>query len=475
MSLSTPRLSVPAAAVTLAAGIFAGYALVGGPPGIGFPLTALFVVAALITADPSIVRSPDALGFGGLSLVLVSTAALRDAEWIVALNLLAALPLAAFAVARVSTWASLPIAAIRAMVNAILAPARVGVVLMGRIAGPRRAGIGPVLRGLLVGALLLLLFGPLLMSADTAFAQITEDLLAREWFGALLPARLFTAVLVVGIAGGLAVTYVRFKQMPVPDPEALALARDSIRKRIRSRAEWVLPLALLDLLFVAFVAVQIAVLFGGRDHVLDTAGVTYAEYARSGFFQLLAVAFLTLAVISVAIIVTRSDEARDKKLLQVLLGILCVCTLVMLLSAFDRLTLYENTFGFTRLRIGVHATILWVAGVFAMVIGAGITWRAKWFPRAFVAFTAVALIGFTIANPDAIIAEKNVQRYEETGKLDTHYVSTLSADALPALLELPRVVEAEFVGRFVERLSYDEPWASGNVARARARHLLETR
>ena len=56
-----------------------------------------------------------------------------------------------------------------------------------------------------------------------------------------------------------------------------------------SRAEWVIPLALLDALFLAFVIVQLAVLFGGHDRVLRTTGLTYAEYARSGFWQLLAV------------------------------------------------------------------------------------------------------------------------------------------------------------------------------------------
>ena len=62
-------------------------------------------------------------------------------------------------------------------------------------------------------------------------------------------------------------------------------------------AEWAIPLALLDLLFLAFVAVQLTVLFGGHDHVLETSGLTYAEYAREGFWQLIAAAALTLVVV----------------------------------------------------------------------------------------------------------------------------------------------------------------------------------
>ena len=48
-------------------------------------------------------------------------------------------------------------------------------------------------------------------------------------------------------------------------------------------------------LFAAFVALQIAALYGGHDHVLRTAGLTYAEYAHEGFAQLMVAAALTLA------------------------------------------------------------------------------------------------------------------------------------------------------------------------------------
>jgi hypothetical protein len=80
------------------------------------------------------------------------------------------------------------------------------------------------------------------------------------------------------------------------------------------RLEWVLPLALLDALVAAFVLVQLTVLFGGSRHVLRRAGPTYAEYARSGFWQLLAVSALTLLVIAGAMRWaprrTRADTGR---------------------------------------------------------------------------------------------------------------------------------------------------------------------
>ncbi len=74
------------------------------------------------------------------------------------------------------------------------------------------------------------------------------------------------------------------------------------------------------LLFGGFVAVQATVLFGGARHVLETAGLTSAEYARQGFWQLLAVTVLTLLVIGVVVRFARRESVVDRTWLRVLLG-----------------------------------------------------------------------------------------------------------------------------------------------------------
>src|SRR4029078_7451345 len=97
-------------------------------------------------------------------------------------------------------------------------------------------------------------------------------------------------------------------------------------------------------------ALRFATLCGRRRHVLDTAGLTYAEYARSGFAQLMVVAALTLAVAAAARRRAPGSGAPD--------AALCVLTLVVLASALKRLGLYEETFGFTRLRFAAHVSLL---------------------------------------------------------------------------------------------------------------------
>jgi hypothetical protein len=203
------------------------------------------------------------------------------------------------------------------------------------------------------------------------------------------------------------------------------------------------PLIALVTLFAAFVALQLAALYAGHDYVLRTADLTYAEYAREGFAQLLVAAALTLAVIAAA--------ARWATVSRLLLGALCVLTLVVLASALTRLGLYMHAYGFTRLRLTAEAVILWLGALFVLVLIAG---GRGWMPRATVALSAAAMLAFAISNPDRRVAEQNLKR---EGPVDERVLRELSADAAPALpCRLAGEVEPDSVVAF-------------NLGRARAR------
>jgi hypothetical protein len=237
--------------------------------------------------------------------------------------------------------------------------------------------------------------------------------------------------------------------------------------------EWVIPLTLVNLVFAAFVVVQITVLFGGEQHVLRTTGLTYAEYARSGFFQLVVIAALVLVVVAASVNLAKSESERDRRLMQALLGLLCVLTLVVLLSALKRLGLYEETYGFTRLRFFVHVAIFWLALVILAVMTAGVRWNARWLPRIVVGLTAAGLLVVNVINPDAFIAARNLVRYEATGKIDTYYLSTmLSADAVPILVEAPEEVRACVLAGHYRRFGQPLSFWSWNLGREAARDAL---
>ena len=282
------------------------------------------------------------------------------------------------------------------------------VVLAARRAAARAgsARFGPGARGAVLAAVLLAIFVPLFVTADAAFAQIVDDAFGWE--------------VSVDRAGD------RVADLPARSPGSPARWCYAVDGRARRRAggalpnlgrtEWLIALAALDALFAAFVALQLTTLFGGDEHVLRTAGLTYAEYAHQGFGQLMAAAALTLAVIALA--------RRDSRALQLLLGLLCALTLVVLASALKRLGLYEEAFGFTRLRLMAHGAILWLGGLFVLVAAAGALRQAAWLPRATVALSAVAALAFVLANPDARIAEHNIDALRATtGKLDRTYLA----------------------------------------------------
>jgi hypothetical protein len=430
------RLFAVLAAATAAA------ALPYAPPGIGFPLVALLVVAAVASACR---RSLDAIVFGLLALALASMPALLDARWVVTADLLAACLLATTAVAGPRLVAPLaPFRALDGVAELVPAPP---------------ASSAPALRGLALGACLLVPFGALFWTADAAFAEIASTTPVPS------PGSLVGRLLIFGLVllGGLGLALAATRQ---PRDPALASPRFSV-------GEWAIPLALLDLLVLAFVVVQLTVLFGGHDHVLETAGLTYAEYARQGFWQLIVAAALTLAVVGAAARVAVVRSPAERILLRTLLGSLCVLTLVVVASALHRLHLYEDAFGLTRQRLAAETFSWGLGALFALVLLAGLV-RAvrRELPRLALAGAGLGLIAFSLSNPDGRIAQRNVERWERTENLDVAYLQGLSADAVPALTGLPEPLRARLLAPFADRLSASEPLTSANYGRHRARRLL---
>jgi hypothetical protein len=408
--ISTAAPDVPpwAGRAVLVLSVFAGAVLVGTPLGIGLTviLLAMFAVAAamprpravpdvdLRVAEEPAARDRWTRAWWAFAAALALMPALRSSTWVVVPDVIVAVVFASVAIGGGRRWGELGASA--ATVGARLP---LGVPLAGRAASVARGGVA--LRGLVIAAVLLAVFVPLLMSADAAFSELLGDAIPNLDRPV---ERGLVAVLFAAVGGALLFA-------PLPAPAARP------PRRTLARLDWALPLTALVVLLGAFVVLQLATLFGGRSHVVDTAGLTYAEYARSGFAQLLAVAALTLGVVAAA-----RRWARDGgTLLRVLLTALCLLTLVVLASALKRLGLYEEEYGFTRLRFAAHAILLWLGALFVLVLAA----RQSFVPRGAVAITAAAVLLFALADPDRRIVQHNLDRYEHTGKLDRDYLERL--------------------------------------------------
>jgi hypothetical protein len=108
-----------------------------------------------------------------------------------------------------------------------------------------------------------------------------------------------------------------------------------------------------------------------------------------------------------------------------------------------------------------------------LILIAGIRLRAGWLSRAVVAAGVLALIGLAVANPDRLIADRNIDRYQRTDRIDTAYLADLSADAVPALDRLTGETRACALAPIATDLALDpDDWRGWNLGRHQARKLL---
>lgn len=433
-------------ACALGAGLVAAAGVVDRRVGLALAAALLLVLAAAMGAAGR--RACPRLG--ALAAGLAVQPAVRDAGWVVAVAVVAALLTAAAAAAPPGRWTDLR--------RALVAPLRwlsgtrlVATALIAAAPRPGERPLVPLLRGAALALVVCATFAALLVSADRAFSDLADSIVAVEVAPGALAARAAVGLLFVALAGALA----RAGRAPHVGPQR--------RPAAPGRTELRMTLGSLVALFAAFVAVQLRVLFGGAGYVARTTGLGYGDYARQGFVQLLVVAVLTLAVVAVG-------ARRPDHVVRGLLGALCLLTVVMLTSAHHRLGLVEDAYGSTRVRYGGHAIVYALAAAFTLAAVAGASRRAaRHAPRAAAALGAAAALAFCLSNPDARIAERAVARAAAGGDVDAAYLSGLSADALPALERLPVAERRRVVPSLRSRLVRPDGVAGFNLARRAAR------
>lgn len=184
--------------------------------------------------------------------------------------------------------------------------------------------------------------------------------------------------------------------------------------------------SVLAAIYLVFCSVQIIYLFAGRQSGLPE-GLTYAGYARRGFFQLLFVSML-----NAALVVFCSWKFRDSRVLRAVLTLVCACTYILMASSAYRMLLYVDVYGLTFLRI----LVLWFSGVLAILM-AGIVislYRRGWNLFRFTCCVCLSLwLVFSFAKPDRIAASYNLNRFGVTDDTIRLTLYELSLDAVPVM------------------------------------------
>jgi hypothetical protein len=467
-----PSPDTPASGAAIAAaaavGLTAGLFLTVGRPGLGWLLLGLVAASGtvFVLRAEGVRLSRVRVLWGLAALALLAVGTVRAAGWLFALCVPVALACGGLALAGGRTTRGLfagagavPMAALRSVGWWVEGIDRVR---------KRKDGGRPVrlLAAAGVGVALLVVFGALFASADPAFARILEKALPSVDGGTVRGT--IVRFLIFGW-GAIGAVYLATRP---PTFDRVAEGGGTPVRRI----EWLVPIVLLDALFALFVAVQFRGWFGGDRHVQETAGLTYAEYARGGFWQLTVVTILTLGVLAVAARKAPRCDGGDRAAMRTALGLLAGLALVVVASALARMEAYEDAYGLTRLRLLVAACEVWFGLIFVLVLLNGLRLRplgrrkGGWLQRAAFGTGVGMLLVLAALNPDRMIAERNVDRYEATGRIDVYYLRGLSADAAPVLARLPEPLRSCALRKniytvYVER----DAWYEFNRGRQSAR------
>lgn len=228
--------------------------------------------------------------------------------------------------------------------------------------------------------------------------------------------------------------------------------------------------------YTLFVIVQFKYLFAGS---ALPGGLSYTEYARKGFFELLWLTGINLAVILTVIRLTRHCDGKTLLVTKILCHYLCAVTVVLLVSSFYRMLLYTWDDGFTRLRFFVMGFLIFEAAGLLITF----VYIAK--PKFNIAliYGTIAVVYYTVLNlvpADNIIAKNQIDIYLNGGRDGLHYVFTLSADAAPAMEYLYNNTDDDVirnaVKQFLKNNTYSEipeRWQRYNFSTKRAEKIYE--
>ncbi|MFZ0964078.1 MAG: DUF4173 domain-containing protein [Terriglobia bacterium] len=468
----TAKLELSALAAAFTLGVLGDALLRCFPWGLNFALWGGLLAAAIFLLGR---RRRQVFAEGGgwilLPIVLAPLAFLwHESLALKALNLLALLTALSLAVLRaqggrlrVSSLMKYALGGVIAGVNTAFG---IFLLLFGKsewkksASGGSRSGLA-VLRGAAFSLLPLLIFGALLMAADAVFQNLIHRIFHFDFTHLVVFA--FITICVGGYLRGLLFG----KELSLGTEKfVLPFSLGAIETGVM--------LGLLDLLFLAFVVVQVRYFFGGSALVQATTGLTYAEYARSGFFELVAVAALVLPLLLFVHWLLRPDDARGQRAFGWFAGAQVALLFVIMASAFERMRLYQAEYGLSEARLYPTAFMGWLATVFLWFCLTVLRGHRERF--AFGAIVAGFLLIATlhVVNPDALIARTNMARARAGHVFDIAYISRLSADAVPEIVAgLPTLSPAPrrtLAKALLERWSPPEnhDWRSWTLASSRA-------
>ncbi|KUO73487.1 MAG: hypothetical protein APF81_05205 [Desulfosporosinus sp. BRH_c37] len=347
----------------------------------------------------------------------------------------------------------------------------------GAIPGKFRV-VSKILTGLLIAIALLIVIVPLLASADDVFRRLVEQI--PDVFKGISINEFVARLIIVTVVTCLVFSYLWSLFSSKTRLNETVADNDSLHK---SRAfldpiTVTTMLVLIDLLYAFFIAIQFSYLFGSLRYGLPQ-DFTYAQYARKGFFELVAITIINLMILLGNMNFIKFAGGKIDKVVRSLNTALVVSTFIMLLSAHFRMSLYEEVFGFTYLRVLTHAFMVYLFVLFAVTLGK--VWqKSRHLLKSYLVISIVAYTLINYINVDSIIVKNNIERYNKGNPIDIQYLTTLSYEVVPRLVELEKSTPDQVLANKLEEgltnkkqaLEKVKPWQSFNISMFRAKKFL---
>jgi Domain of unknown function (DUF4173) len=427
-------LTAPAARRLAALAVLAGLLLEIGLRGglANAAVAAGLVVAVLALAADGRIRRREAQLLALAALVPIVFLAVRSSPWLILSNIVAAGGLLTAAVLFSRSGSVFDTSPTRALVRSVESLARGlgGVPALRAVAPPLVpgdwTGAVRVAAAAVVTLPVLVLLVALLASADAVFASLlVPDVDLGPAAGhVVLTLMLAAPVLVAGLAA------------------ASASGDTPPLRGAFGMAEVTTMLGLAAGVLVLFVVAQVVALTDAGERLVEEAGLTPAEYARGGFFQLCWAAGLILAFLWV-VRALAAPVALEHPVVRGLGAAVPLLTLGLVGVSLRRMALYDDAFGLTMLRLWVVGAAVWMGAVLVMAAVRNAARRPgrSWLLGGAGVAAAVLVVVADLANPEAFVARHNLDRARDGAELDVEYLRHLSDDAVPTLADgLPSAV-----------------------------------
>lgn len=475
------------AGVSLILGLCFDYFFYGKIPGIGFPIYIALVVIGLFTISAYFKKQLDKqvlwllipLGFFSLMVFV------RSSPLLTFLNIVGSFLLLLF-IAKISFAEKIKKFLVSDYVKIFFLPFKFIIPLFRTIFNILAfRGINKdlktflqIVKGIIITIPVLIIFLLLFSSADLIFHKYISDIIKIS----IQPETVFRSVIVLiatlTFTGAYSYIFSKLQETTL---------QENNQFYILGHIETSILFGAVNILFFAFILVQLTYLFGGVGNIVSQ-GFTYAEYARKGFFELIAVAIISFLILLTTEKYIAKKGTEHTLIFKILSAALIVQVVLIMVSAFKRLLLYEEAYGFTTFRLYSHAFIIFLAIIFILLLYKIFKdKRENAFAFRVFVLIVVFLAVMNILNPDAFIAQRNIERFAITGKLDIYYLSNLSEDAVPETVKILNFSNEDLRKSFARELyrglyqrtqngsSFFSQWQSLNISRMNADNILKSK